>query len=372
MSLREWLIIAGAVIIIGLLVDSVRRIQRARRDSLEVSRGMGAQDLDVSPIDEDYNPELPNGGARTVSREGPSGEQGARRPLFAKKPVKPTRRIIDQQPAPPEPPAREPEPPHSAEALESFSAIREESIEPGETFSAVEEASQSREESRAETIPELTEAAVDPHATSLDQRPSRSPDAPGDSDRSREAVEELEKLRDLEAVDRAAPTQPSRPAASDGKADRPLAGANRPAAQEVVVINVHSRAEAGFRGADLRKLFEGCGMEFGDMDIYHRHEEPDTSSPVQFSVASAVKPGTFDPGTMDRETYEGISFFMSLPGPSDSLEAFKYMLETAQCVVSNLGGELKDERQSVMTAQTTEHCRQRIREFERKRRSVRA
>lgn len=47
------------------------------------------------------------------------------------------------------------------------------------------------------------------------------------------------------------------------------------------------------------------------------------------------------------------------------------MLETAQCVVRNLGGELKDERRSVMTPQTIEHCRQRIREFERKQRSPR-
>jgi len=37
--------------------------------------------------------------------------------------------------------------------------------------------------------------------------------------------------------------------------------------------------------------------------------------------------------------------------------------------VRNLGGELRDEHRSVMTSQTIEHCRQRIREFERKRRS---
>ncbi|MEC7377990.1 MAG: cell division protein ZipA, partial [Pseudomonadota bacterium] len=38
----------------------------------------------------------------------------------------------------------------------------------------------------------------------------------------------------------------------------------------------------------------------------------------------------------------------------------------------NLGGDLKDERRSVMTPQTIEHCRQRIREFERKQRSKKA
>ena len=57
---------------------------------------------------------------------------------------------------------------------------------------------------------------------------------------------------------------------------------------------------------------------------------------------------------------------------TNALQAFEFMLETAQCVVRNLGGELKDERRSVMTPQTIEHCRQRIREFERKQRSQRA
>jgi cell division protein ZipA len=138
-----------------------------------------------------------------------------------------------------------------------------------------------------------------------------------------------------------------------------------------VVINVLSRQDETFKGADLKRLFEACGLELGDMDIYHRHEEADTTTPVQFSVANAVEPGTFKPGDMAKMSTPGISFFMSLPGPTNAMQAFDFMLETAQCVVRNMGGELKDERRSVMTPQTIEHCRQRIREFERKRRSQR-
>jgi cell division protein ZipA len=110
---------------------------------------------------------------------------------------------------------------------------------------------------------------------------------------------------------------------------------------------------------------------YGDLDIYHRHETTDTASPVQFSVASAVEPGTFTPAEIGTLSTPGISFFMSLPGPGNALQAFNFMYETAQAVVRNLGGELKDERRSVMTSQTAEHCRQRIREFERKQRSKR-
>ena len=156
------------------------------------------------------------------------------------------------------------------------------------------------------------------------------------------------------------------------RGNQPLAGANRPEAREVLVINVLSRSGEEFSGPVLKKLFEACGLEHGDMDIYHRHEGSDTTTPVQFSVANAVEPGTFRPQDMPGMKTPGISFFMSLPGPSNAMQAFEFMLETAQTVVRNMGGELKDERRSVMTPQTIEHCRQRIREFERKQRSHRA
>ena len=43
------------------------------------------------------------------------------------------------------------------------------------------------------------------------------------------------------------------------------------------------------------------------------------------------------------------------------------MADTARAIAETLNGELKDEQRSVMTRQTLEHCRQRIRDFERTR-----
>jgi cell division protein ZipA len=57
---------------------------------------------------------------------------------------------------------------------------------------------------------------------------------------------------------------------------------------------------------------------------------------------------------------------MSLPGPKNYMKAFDYMLETAQCFARNLKGDLKDQDRSIMTPQTIEHCRQQVKEFERK------
>jgi len=46
--------------------------------------------------------------------------------------------------------------------------------------------------------------------------------------------------------------------------------------------------------------------------------------------------------------------------------AFDAMLLTAKNIAAELGGELKDENRSVMTGQTIEHYRERIRDFSRR------
>ncbi|WP_150913709.1 cell division protein ZipA [Marinobacter halotolerans] len=325
MSLREWLIAIGSLVVIGVVIDGIRRMRRARKESVAISSGMGADDLDESPLDDEFNPELPNGGARTISRDTleDRGYVKPQKPRFGNPTPKPTRPVKDTRPTP------EPEPdsePQSQPETESESANGYE-----ESFSATDDDTDLEIEAGWATKP--AEKAEPPTVTT--------------------EVEE----------DTARRKQASK------ASDQPLAGANRPEAREVVVINVLAKTGENFSGEKLRDLFEACGLQHGDLDIYHRHEQADTHSPVQFSVASAVEPGTFRPEDIPTLSTPGISFFMSMPGPSNSLQAFEFMLETAQCVVRNLGGELKDERRSVMTPQTIEHCRQRIREFERKKRS---
>ena len=136
--------------------------------------------------------------------------------------------------------------------------------------------------------------------------------------------------------------------------------------EEVIVINIFAPEGAAFSGMELLQLVLNCGMRYGDMDIFHRHEDGFDRGRVQFSMANAIEPGTFDLDTMGEKDCPGVSFFMGLPGPKNSMKAFDFMLETAQTIVRNLGGELRDERRSPMSDQTIAHCRQRIRDFERR------
>lgn len=139
-------------------------------------------------------------------------------------------------------------------------------------------------------------------------------------------------------------------------------------AEEVIVISVMARNEEGFAGPDLLNLMLACGLRYSEMGIFLRYETEDVDSDLQFAMVDVVKPGTFDLEAMDDFATPGVTFLMPLPGAQDSAAAFEAMVETAMVLVRNLGGELKDENRSVMTAQTVGFARQRVQEFERRHR----
>lgn len=139
-------------------------------------------------------------------------------------------------------------------------------------------------------------------------------------------------------------------------------------AEEVIVISVMARNDGGFSGTDLLNLMLACGLRYSEMGIFLRYETEDAESELQFAMVDVVKPGTFDLEAMDDFATSGVTFLMPLPGARDSAAAFEAMVETAMVLVRNLGGELKDENRSVMTAQTVEFARQRVQEFERRHR----
>lgn len=136
--------------------------------------------------------------------------------------------------------------------------------------------------------------------------------------------------------------------------------------EEVLVINVECRNPEGFKGPALLQSILESGLRFGEMDIFHRHESMTGHGEVLFSMANGVKPGTFDLDDIDLFTTRAVSFFLGLPGPRYPKQAFDVMIAAARKLSQELDGELKDDQRCVMTAQTIEHYRQRIVEFERR------
>ncbi len=157
-----------------------------------------------------------------------------------------------------------------------------------------------------------------------------------------------------------------------GRETAPQAEANVQAApvEELLVINILAPRGERFEGEGLINALRAQGLRYGDMNIFHRID-PATKAKL-YSVANAVEPGTFDLADLESMRSPGMSFFMQLPGPEDASGAFEDMLNAARQVAVALGGELRDEALSALSGQATEHMRQRIADFARRRLSKRA
>lgn len=136
--------------------------------------------------------------------------------------------------------------------------------------------------------------------------------------------------------------------------------------EEVIVVHVMS-GDARFDGKVLLQAALDSGLRFGEYNIFHRYESAAHDAPATFSMANAVEPGVFDLDAMETQTFVGTSFFLMLPGPANSRQALDTMIEAARRVATAVGGDLHDQQHSVLTAQTVEHLRQRVMEFERRR-----
>lgn len=146
--------------------------------------------------------------------------------------------------------------------------------------------------------------------------------------------------------------------------------APREGGEEVVIaLNLLSAEGEAFSGANLRKAFDEVDMLFGEMRIFHHYgvDRERSDYPV-FSLANILEPGVFDPATMDEMVSPGVCLFLRLPGPVDGLVAFELMLNTAQRLAESLEGRLCDETRSALSRQTIARTRERIAEFERRRR----
>ena len=137
--------------------------------------------------------------------------------------------------------------------------------------------------------------------------------------------------------------------------------------EEVLVVNVKTPKGTLCQGSDLLQQILDNGLRYGAMSIFHRHSAEDGEGPVIFSMANMLKPGTFDLQDIESFSTAGVTLFLTLPAFDDNnMAAFDLMITTAKNIANGLGGELNDENRSVMTGQTIEHYRERIRDFSRR------
>jgi cell division protein ZipA len=272
LTIRDWMVVVGVLLIVAVLLDAWRRIRRDRSAEVKMKL-VDNEELSVAP-EQDFSMfgELPNGGARVVDRSDILRATGYE---------------VGTDKSPP---------------------TEHDELVAGMTFTA--------------------------------------PD--GD-------IEDIDWLDGLGSEDGPSEVVNAQPAPSR------LVSQEEP---EVFMFNVVARSKQGFHGGDILHILLACDLRFGDMGFFHRHEREAGRGAVQFSVTNMMQPGVFDIDNMADMATPGLVFFLTLPGPDDMMQAFDYMLETAKTVARNLDADVLDESRSVVSKQTMEHSRQKIRDLE--------
>ena len=128
------------------------------------------------------------------------------------------------------------------------------------------------------------------------------------------------------------------------------------------IVQVHVLAlDEPFTGPRLLEVLTASGMVFGEMDIFHKL---DARERVEFSLASALEPGSFELSSIEDFAGPGIILFLRVHELPEPLRVFDDLLTVAQAIALELHGELRDETHSVMTPQTIDHYRQVIKDFQ--------
>ncbi|HEY6131853.1 MAG TPA: cell division protein ZipA C-terminal FtsZ-binding domain-containing protein, partial [Halioglobus sp.] len=258
MTIRDWMVIVGVLLIMAVLLDAWRRIRRDKNAKVRMKL-VDPEELPPPPVEDiSWFGELPNGGARVVERgdilrAAGFGQGGAKTNITGS--------------------------PSAKGAGRNGTGNKETGKKaPGKRSPGNEDG----------LVTGITSVAPGDEAENLDW---------------------LDGLVSDESQPKTAVTAPT--AGTLPRYEEP----------EVFMLNVVARNPQGFRGDDILHILLACDLRFGDMNFFHRHEFEAGRGAIQFSVANMMQPGVFDIDNMADMSTPGLVFFLTLPGPEDMMKA---------------------------------------------------
>lgn len=123
------------------------------------------------------------------------------------------------------------------------------------------------------------------------------------------------------------PVQQQQPAAR--KADR------------LIMFTLIAPEDKPFAGFGLLRALMAVGFRFGEMNLFHCHENDKEDGQKLFSIAAATKTGEFDISNMARFNCKGLILFMNTQHHDDPVVIFEEMIEVALDLSEELNAELK-------------------------------
>jgi len=136
-----------------------------------------------------------------------------------------------------------------------------------------------------------------------------------------------------------------------------------PTPDKIVTLFLLATDNRVITGAELLQATVHTGMEFGDMNIFHR--VPEGSEKPIFSMANAAKPGYFERDEWNTFETTGVVLFLTLPAPVNALDAWDSMLATGRRMSEILHVDLLDDERNPFTRQREAQVREEMRNYAR-------
>ncbi|WP_150539257.1 cell division protein ZipA [Actinobacillus vicugnae] len=166
-----------------------------------------------------------------------------------------------------------------------------------------------------------------------------------------QSVEELERQAELGEVDiysdasvrvELAKNSLQTEAETTEQASAPVAENN------IITLYVVAPENQQFRGDYVVQSLEALGFQYGEYQIFHRHQHMGNSaSPVIFSVANMMQPGVFDLTKIEQFSTVGLVLFMHLPSEGNDQVNLKLLLKTTENLAQSLGGFVLNEQREI-------------------------
>jgi cell division protein ZipA len=117
--------------------------------------------------------------------------------------------------------------------------------------------------------------------------------------------------------------------------------------RRIVTLRILPDRQDRLAGRALRQGLTANGFRHGPFGIFHL---PQPDGRVVLSAASLVRPGMFDPATMDFQKFAGVNLFAVLPGPVSHEQALQQLAQVTVELAARLNGVVQDENGAPLDA----------------------
>lgn len=129
-------------------------------------------------------------------------------------------------------------------------------------------------------------------------------------------------------------------------------------AEHIISLNLYPNPRKALSGDKALKVLLKYGLRFGEMNCFHRYENPENVSPLMFSVLRITEegPAGFDLEALSIEQVKGLAFFLALPHQNVQ-KGYDSMVSIAGLIARETDGTVYDENNLEFTPQLKEHWR---------------